>query len=192
MDSDEPGVNRPARPFADPAVPAPGRLELVRSFLNSAEDEHDWDELGDVAVATAWLRDAGLLPAAGIGEADRARLVALRADLRALAAANGDPGAPDRDRVNAVLRAAPVVAQLDADGRLVLEPAGEGAAAMAGTLLGITAAALLDGSWSRLKTCRGCGWGFWDRSRNRSGRWCAMRVCGSRTKMRAYRRRHGG
>jgi len=191
VEIDEPGVNRPPRPFADPAAPAPGRLELVRSFLNSAEDEHHWDELADVPVATAWLRDAGLLPAAGIGEADRARLVALRADLRALAAANADPAPPDRERVNAVLRAAPLLAQIDAQGGVVLEPAGEGADRVAGTLLGITAAALLDGSWSRLKTCRGCGWGFWDRSRNRSGRWCAMRVCGSRTKMRAYRRRRG-
>jgi len=189
VDPIEPRVKRP---FADPAAPAPGRLELVRAFLNTAEDEHDWDELRDLGGTSAWLRDAGLLPDGGVDEAGRRRLVALRADLRALAAANAAPGPPDRARVNAVLGGAPLRAQLDDGGALVLGPAGRGAEHVAGALLGITAAALGDGSWSRLKTCAGCGWGFWDRSRNRSGRWCAMRVCGSRTKMRAYRRRRAG
>jgi predicted RNA-binding Zn ribbon-like protein len=48
---------------------------------------------------------------------------------------------------------------------------------------------MLDGSWSRLKACRQCGWAFYDYSRNRSGSWCSMQLCGNRTKTRAYRRR---
>lgn len=37
---------------------------------------------------------------------------------------------------------------------------------------------------------RGCGWLFLDKSRNRSRRWCAMKVCGNRAKvLRYYERR---
>jgi predicted RNA-binding Zn ribbon-like protein len=53
--------------------------------------------------------------------------------------------------------------------------------------------AMIDGTWVRLKACLDpdCGWAFYDRSRNRSGHWCEMAVCGSRHKVRAYRaRRH--
>ncbi|MDQ3777760.1 MAG: CGNR zinc finger domain-containing protein [Actinomycetota bacterium] len=46
-----------------------------------------------------------------------------------------------------------------------------------------------DGSWQRLKTCRNCGWAFWDESKNRSGVWCSMQLCGSRLKVRRYRNR---
>lgn len=34
-----------------------------------------------------------------------------------------------------------------------------------------------------------CGWLFLDRSRNRSRRWCEMRVCGNRDKVRRFRQR---
>ena len=46
-----------------------------------------------------------------------------------------------------------------------------------------------DGSWDRVKACPAgdCQWAFYDRSRNRSARWCDMAVCGNRTKVRAYR-----
>jgi predicted RNA-binding Zn ribbon-like protein len=33
---------------------------------------------------------------------------------------------------------------------------------------------------------QGCGWLFWDSSRNRSRRWCDMRDCGNRAKVRRY------
>jgi predicted RNA-binding Zn ribbon-like protein len=36
-----------------------------------------------------------------------------------------------------------------------------------------------------------CGWLFFDRSRNRSRRWCNMQVCGNRDKVRRFRRRRG-
>lgn len=38
---------------------------------------------------------------------------------------------------------------------------------------------------------RGCGWFFWDSSRNRTRRWCDMQDCGNRAKSRRhYRRSH--
>ncbi len=42
-----------------------------------------------------------------------------------------------------------------------------------------------------VKECPGCGWVFLDRSRNHSRRWCDMQVCGTRDKMRRYRRGRG-
>ncbi|MGH2874948.1 MAG: CGNR zinc finger domain-containing protein, partial [Solirubrobacteraceae bacterium] len=58
-------------------------------------------------------------------------------------------------------------------------------------LLVPAAYASLDGTWRRVKACDddGCLEAFYDRSRNRSGRWCDMAVCGNRTKVRAYRAR---
>ena len=52
-------------------------------------------------------------------------------------------------------------------------------------------AAMLDGSWRRLKACprEVCGWAFYDRSSNASATWCSMQVCGGRAKAGAYYRR---
>jgi predicted RNA-binding Zn ribbon-like protein len=48
------------------------------------------------------------------------------------------------------------------------------------------------GTFERLKICRNdeCQWAFYDHSRNRSGVWCTMAVCGNRMKGRAFRTRH--
>jgi predicted RNA-binding Zn ribbon-like protein len=50
-----------------------------------------------------------------------------------------------------------------------------------------------DGTWPRLKVCQAtsCRWAFLDTSKNRSRTWCSMRMCGNRTKTRAYRARRG-
>jgi predicted RNA-binding Zn ribbon-like protein len=64
-----------------------------------------------------------------------------------------------------------------------------------GLLLAIAGRSMIDGSWPRLKICPGfhCGWAFFDYSRNRTGRWCSMSVCGGRAKARAhYLRRRAG
>jgi predicted RNA-binding Zn ribbon-like protein len=53
---------------------------------------------------------------------------------------------------------------------------------------------LTSGELERVKECPheegGCGWLFYDASKNRSRRWCDMADCGSRVKMRRmYARR---
>jgi predicted RNA-binding Zn ribbon-like protein len=52
--------------------------------------------------------------------------------------------------------------------------------------------AMEKGTWPRLKACRDdtCQWAFYDRSKNRSGTWCSMEVCGNRNKARTFRARH--
>ena len=58
-------------------------------------------------------------------------------------------------------------------------------------ILGLTYTAMADDTWPRLKACRkhSCQWAFYDQSKNRSRTWCSMKVCGNRTKARAYRER---
>ena len=61
-----------------------------------------------------------------------------------------------------------------------------------GRIVAALHAGIADGTWPRLKACERdtCRWAFYDHSRNRSGHWCSMAVCGSREKnRRAYRRR---
>jgi predicted RNA-binding Zn ribbon-like protein len=45
---------------------------------------------------------------------------------------------------------------------------------------------LTTGPLDRLKQCAGCGWLFLDGSRNRTRRWCDMRMCGNRAKARRH------
>ena len=42
-----------------------------------------------------------------------------------------------------------------------------------------------------MKACRNerCRWVFYDHSRNHTGTWCSMRICGNRHKVRAHRAR---
>jgi predicted RNA-binding Zn ribbon-like protein len=174
---------------------APGRLGLLQRFINSYNHEfpREWDRLGTPEKAQAWLRHKRLVgPEARVSAADAARLRELREAIRALTIANQD-GRPDAAAAGSVRRAsrrARLRVDVDDAGRTVLEPdrpAGvDGAIA---TLLGILHEAQLTGQWRRLKGCRQCGYAFFDRSKNRSAAWCAMSICGNRTKNRAYRRR---
>ncbi|PZR94623.1 MAG: hypothetical protein DLM67_12275 [Candidatus Nephthysia bennettiae] len=50
---------------------------------------------------------------------------------------------------------------------------------------------LTDGPISTIRVCegRGCGWLFLDTSRNRTRRWCDMKICGNRAKARRHHER---
>ena len=175
---------------------APGRLELLQRFINSHNHDFpsEWDRIGTPAKATAWLREKGLVaPGDRISDADVARLRELREALRALVVANQgeQPGAPATDLIRRASAGARLGVAIDETGRTALEPAGRGVDGAVATLLAILHEAQLTGHWSRLKGCRQCGYAFFDRSKNRSAAWCAMSICGNRTKNRAYYRRRG-
>ena len=166
---------------------APGRLELLQRFVNSHNHDFppDWDRIGTPARARSWLREKGLLrPGDRVAAADVARLRELREALRELVL--GRPATEALRREAATVRLRVV---LDGAGRTALEPARGGVDGAVATLLGILHEAQLTGEWSRLKGCRRCGYAFFDRSKNRSAAWCAMSICGNRTKNRAYYRR---
>ncbi|WP_449062885.1 CGNR zinc finger domain-containing protein, partial [Planomonospora algeriensis] len=73
----------------------------------------------------------------------------------------------------------------------VLEPAGTGVLAGLARIAAAVVEVRVEGLWPRLKVCTEstCQWAFVDSSKNRSRSWCSMKVCGNRTKTRAYRAR---
>ena len=170
---------------------APGRLELLQRFINTYNHDlpRDWDRIGTALKAQAWLRRKGLVaPDDRISAADAARLRELREAIRALLIAKTE-GRPDADVIRALSGIAQLTLAIDGTGRSALAPVQSGADGAVATLLGILHEAQLTGHWSRLKGCRQCGYAFFDRSKNRSATWCAMSICGNRTKNRAYYRR---
>jgi predicted RNA-binding Zn ribbon-like protein len=173
---------------------APGRLELLQRFINSHNHDfpREWDRIGTAEKAQAWLRQKRLVaPGDRITGADAARLRELREALRALAVANqsGQPERAATDVVRIAAHEAQLSVAIDGTGRTALEPTRRGVDGAVATLLGILHEAQLTGDWSRLKGCRKCEYAFFDRSKNRSSAWCAMSICGNRTKNRAYYRR---
>ena len=173
---------------------APGELELVRQFLNTIDIEDDLEEIGTRANLGAWLAEHGLGNGQVPEDADVRRAIAMRESLRALTLSNnGEPLPGDAvPTLNSIACEARLLVRFDDRGRTALEPAGEGADAALGELLAIVFRSMAEGTWSRLKACRAdtCQWAFYDRSKNRSGTWCSMAVCGNRAKARSYRERH--
>jgi predicted RNA-binding Zn ribbon-like protein len=104
--------------------------------------------------------------------------------------AGGEAAPSELGRIAAGL---PTRLEVGADGRVGVTAGGAGAPAALARILLIAANAATTGTWGRLKACSAddCQWAFYDRSPTRSGCWCSMRICGSRAKSRAYRRRAG-
>jgi predicted RNA-binding Zn ribbon-like protein len=174
---------------------APGELELVRQFLNTHDVEDGIDKIATPGAMRDWLAAHGLDPGHRLGEDDVERAISLRESLRALLLANnGEP--LDRQAIpalNAIAGRSRMTVRFDAAGRGILAPAGDPADSALGELLAIVFRSMAEGTWSRLKACRSdtCQWAFYDHSKNRSGTWCSMAICGNRAKARAYRSRQG-
>jgi predicted RNA-binding Zn ribbon-like protein len=171
----------------------PGGLELLRAFINTADSDTGVDSFTDRDGLTGWLRGRGLLGAAEEADGeDLHRALRLRAALRRLAAANhegvADPAAAQE--VDAVAGQSRLVVRFGEEGTAHLEAEGKGVDGALARLLAALYTATIDGTWSRLKVCRNdaCGWAFYDRSKNRSGRFCGT-GCGNAVNARAYRRR---
>jgi predicted RNA-binding Zn ribbon-like protein len=181
----------------DDALPeprAPHQLDLVIDFVNTLDRESGVDQLSTPVALAQWLATRGLLDAgSSLIARELAAAVQLREALRAaMLAHNGAPadGAADA-RLEAVARGGKLEVQFTSADAVRLVPREAGIAGALAAVLVPVAHAIGDGSWRRAKACRAddCQWAFYDRSRNRSGTWCEMAVCGNRTKVRAYRRR---
>ena len=181
--------------------PAPGRLATVQAFINThydLVDNHGAEVLHSPAALAGWLTRAGLVASAAatvtVTPADLTRTLTAREDLRGLAAAGDDRHARTNalERLDHIAAGTRVEVGFTATGPHFAPAPEAGIDGALGCLLAITAQAMADGSWARLKVCPGdhCGWAFYDGSRNRTGRWCSMSVCGGRAKAkRHYRRR---
>ncbi len=148
---------------------APAPLEAVRGLLNTDDRFHGVDRLRGGPPDLREFRDAV-----------RSYLTSgATATLEVLAARH------------------PLTVRLErgADGtshaHLTPTPGASGVAAEVARLFAVVCESHTAGTWDRLKTCgnTACQWVFYDASRNRSARWCAMGECGDVMKARAYRER---
>jgi predicted RNA-binding Zn ribbon-like protein len=172
--------------------PAPPPLRVVQQFVNTWSHElpASWDRLRTVQAASAWLADHRLTSGrSAMSESDRQTLILLREGLRDILPTRARRG-PEHEAMSTLnALTVPLEVIFDATGRTHLRPTKDGACGVTARLLAAVHEASIDGSWPRLKTCRQCGWAFYDSSKNRSGSWCSMRICGNRSKNRSYRRR---
>jgi predicted RNA-binding Zn ribbon-like protein len=175
---------------------APGRLEIVREFVNTRDVEASVEGLATPGDLSRWLRQASLLEAgAGASDSDLRHGLMLREALRAAMAAHhaDEPIPTDTVAVlNEIAARAGLSLSFTADSGWSARPQAGGIDGALGGLLALVAAAMRDGTWGRLKVClnEACQWAFYDHSRGRAGKWCSMQICGNRVKQRAWRARH--
>ncbi len=172
---------------------APGRLRLVQDLVNTADLETGEDRWSSADGLRQWLGTWGIAPAGPLGPLDLAEARELREVLRALLLANSGTALADAaaGALARIARRAPLRATVGAAGAVELVAAGAGVVGLTAQVLAAIHEAQVRGTWSRLKACpaAACRYAFYDSSRNRSGTWCTMRVCGARAKARTYQRR---
>ena len=176
---------------------APKGLPLVHELLNtiSAGRPPNPNLLGALELAQPWLEQTVALWAArtGVGQPPRWRILsdrdlptlrALRDQLREAASRSSNPSGskptgslPDFT--------------LTAGNKIAVRPQGQRARWVTAAVLGELYLARQHDSWRRLKICRNelCGTAFLDSSRNNSGVWHDVRVCGNAANLRASRAR---
>ena len=173
----------------------PHGLQLVVDFVNTLDFETQADALASSAELAAWLDARGMLgaPPARLGDAEHRQAIELREALRAALRHHTHGDREDAASAAAVLERTAVAGRLSVcfapDGSVRLAARDPGYPGALARLLVPVAHAAADGTWERVKVCDAddCAFAFYDRSRNRSGRWCDMAVCGNRSKVRAYR-----
>jgi predicted RNA-binding Zn ribbon-like protein len=175
---------------------APGDLAVVRAFVNTLEIDTGLDQLTTPDELVAWLASHDLLAADSAARPGDVRRAALfREALRELLLSNNEsrPAPQDAARtLDDVAARARLRLRVDDSGLARLEAEGKSVDAALGRLLIAVYRAMENDTWARLKACRAdtCRWAFYDHSKNRSGHWCSMEVCGARHKAREYRARH--
>jgi predicted RNA-binding Zn ribbon-like protein len=180
-----------------PEKTAPEPLYVVQRFVNSVDLENGEDELTSPEALRDWLAQRGLMdPGERVGAGDLRRALDVREGLRALLAANnGLPLDTEKvERLDAAVARAGVRMRFRPGAEPALEPEAGGVDGALARLMAIVAGAVEGGGWARLKACHRdpCFWAFYDRSKNRSGRWCRMEDCGNIEKARAFRERRRG
>jgi predicted RNA-binding Zn ribbon-like protein len=164
-------------------------VRLVQRFVNTNDREGGVDRLASPAALSRWFREAGVRVGRLEGR-DLARAIELREALRVLLGANnGLPlEAAALDTLNSALTGAGICFGAT---RPALTPRGVGIDYALGHIVAAVFHAMVEGTWPRLKACRrdACQWAFYDQSKNQSGSWCTMEICGNRSKTSAYWRR---
>lgn len=166
---------------------APGNLALVQAFLNTRAADNERDDFADLDGMNQWLIKMSVVDPAN----DEARREAIQVRQGLLALLQGRlKDQPLRD-LNAALGEMRYHLHVTPQGELQRLPAEGGWRGLLSRLLDVMEKAMAEGQWQRLKICASqtCARAFYDRSSNKSGKWCIARGCGSRSRTRAYRER---
>ncbi len=147
-------------------------VDLLVDFLNT--DDSGVEVLTDDAAGCRWFREHGL-PTKGLDVREARRV---RDALRC--AVEGEQPISD-------IGCVPLTACVTEDGLDLVSHHPLGAIVATAVRL------VFEGRWDRLKLCDAdtCRYAFYDGSKNRSGKWCSMAICGNRAKTKAFRERHG-
>src|SRR5215210_7390023 len=188
-----------------PEGEVPEEVRLVNEFLNTLDletfgehagkREEEREGLRSPERLKAWLVGRGLLGEdEPIDEADLEMAVRVRDALRSAAAANSGIADQGSHAADLSFGDLPLVIRLGEASRPELASAEGGVRGALGRILADAAIASNKGTWARLKICNAedCRWAYYDHSRSRTGRWCAMETCGNRHKTRRYRKRRKG
>jgi predicted RNA-binding Zn ribbon-like protein len=176
--------------------PAPDDLELVRAFLSLHDHERGNPDALRPSLESVrwWLGSRGFV---GSGEPvrDQDLAWALRVRDALTAKVRENMGQPrDEEATDLLNHAAEEVGLRVCFGCADDDPIhvdASGVRGAIGRILGSAFLAELDGRWERFRICHdpGCASVFFDRSKNKSGKWCSMSSCGNRAKVRAFRER---
>jgi predicted RNA-binding Zn ribbon-like protein len=181
--------------WSEALEPAPGELALVQAFLNTEDRLVRVDELSSPEGLRQWLlRHQLVSPDLAVDPEHLRTARQLRDELRNLAHAETTGSSADEafTRLNQLAAVCALCTLFSSDG-VQLTSAADGVEGALGRVLAAVALARLRGDWNRLKLCESadCRRAYYDRSRNRSSRWCSRRYCGSRVNARRFRRRGG-
>jgi predicted RNA-binding Zn ribbon-like protein len=188
-------MGRPHRrkTWSEALEPAPGELALVQAFLNTEDRLVRVDELSSPEGLRQWLLRHQLVSLDIAVDPEHLRTARqLRDALRELAHAETTGSIPDGTltRLNQLAAICPLLPLFSPDG-VQLTSGADGIEGALGRVLAAVALARLRGDWNRFKLCESadCRRAYYDRSRNRSSRWCSPRYCGNRINARRFRRR---
>ena len=170
----------------------PEEIHLVQEFANTLDEDTGTDELATPDDVKGWFAARGLLSSdATVDYAGWQRTLEVRRGIRALALVNGGgPASPEAVAgLNRGAHRHPLVVRWSEEGSASVVPGAEGIDGALAAILGSMYRAMAEGTWERLKACAegSCRWVFYDLSKNHSGKWCSMAVCGNRAKARTYR-----
>lgn len=186
--------SKPQLPWSAILEPAPGPLELVQAFLNTLDLQRNLDELKTSEGLKGWLVQRRLVSRElEVTAEDSQRVREVRDALRALIRAThaGKPAEAAVTRLNQEVGRATVSVLFDASGETRFERSEEGVEGALGHVLAAWALGREVEDGARFKICdnAACRRAYWDRSSNRSGRWCSKELCGNRFAARAHRKR---
>jgi predicted RNA-binding Zn ribbon-like protein len=173
---------------------AEGELGLVQDFVNTLDLEPRTEDLTDPNTLKAWLVARGLMDGGlNVDDGDLKHAIALREAMRGVIGGNSGLRIYPVDvaTLNEAATASRLRMRFGADGKARLEPDSSGPVGAMGRLVATLYSAMQSEDWERLKLCSSgtCRWAFYDRSKNRSSRWCTMASCGNREKARRFRQR---